>query len=105
MADNQKTILQEDLKIKGNVFEKENIQINGEISGDVKAENLKLEEKGKISGNIYSSVSELEGTVNGDIKSSKVHISSTGDISGTIKQKTLIIDEGAKLKIKTETSK
>ena len=30
MADNQKTILQEDLKIKGNVFEKENIQINGE---------------------------------------------------------------------------
>ena len=61
--------------------------------------------KGKINGNIYSSVSELEGTVNGDIKSPKVHISGTGDIEGTIKQKTLSIDEGAKLKIKTETSK
>ena len=47
MADNQKTILREDLKIKGNVFEKENIQVNGEIVGDVKAENLKLEEKVK----------------------------------------------------------
>ena len=105
MADNSKTILREDLKIKGNVFEKENIQINAEIDGNVKAENLKLEEKGKINGNIYSSVSELEGTVSGDIKSSKVHISSTGDIEGTIKQKTLSIDEGAKLKIKTETSK
>ena len=105
MADNSKTILREDLKIKGNVFEKENIQINAEIDGNVKAENLKLEEKGKINGNIYSSVSELEGTVNGDIKSSKVHISDTGDIEGTIKQKTLSIDEGAKLKIKTETSK
>ncbi len=105
MADNQKTILREDLKIKGNVFEKENIQISGEIDGDVKAENLKLEEKGKINGNIYSSISELEGTVNGDIKSSKVHISGTGDIEGTIKQKILSIDEGAKLKIKTETLK
>jgi|TARA_B100001964_G_scaffold111520_1_gene124485 cytoskeletal protein CcmA (bactofilin family) len=105
MADNSKTILREDLKIKGNVFEKENIQINAEIDGNVKAENLKLEEKGKINGNIYSSVSELEGTVSGDIKSSKVHISGTGDIEGTIKQKTLSIDEGAKLKIKTETSK
>ena len=105
MVDNSKTILQEDLKIKGNVFEKENIQINAEIDGNVKAENLKLEEKGKINGNIYSSVSELEGTVSGDIKSSKVHISGTGDIEGTIKQKTLSIDEGAKLKIKTETSK
>ena len=105
MADNQKTIVREDLKIKGNVFEKEDLQINGEIDGNVKAENLRLEDKGKIYGNINSSVSELEGTVKGDIESSKVHISSTGDIEGTIKQKILSIDEGAKLKIKTETSK
>ena len=105
MTDNQKTILREDLKLNGNIFEKEDLLINGEVDGNVKAENFKLEEKGKINGNIYSSVSELEGTVNGDIKSSKVHISGTGDIEGTIKQKTLSIDEGAKLKIKTETSK
>ena len=105
MADNQKTIVRGDLKIKGNIFEKEDLQINGEIDGNVKAENLRLEDKGKINGNINSSVSELEGTVKGDIESSKVHISGTGDIEGTIKQKILSIDEGAKLKIKTETSK
>ena len=105
MADNQKTIVRDDLKIKGNIFEKEDLQVSGEIDGNVKAENLRLEDKGKIIGNINSSVSELEGTVKGDIKSSKVHISSTGDIEGTIKQKILSIDEGAKLKIKTETLK
>ena len=104
MADNQKTIVREDLKIKGNIFEKEDIQINGEVEGNVKAENLRLEDKGKIHGNINSSVSELEGTVKGNIESSKVHIASTGNIEGTIKQKTLSIDEGAKLKIKTQTS-
>ena len=105
MADNQKTILLEDLKIKGNIFEKEDLQINGDVKGDVKAENLKLEEKGKIDGNINSSVSVLDGTVIGDIKSSKVYISSTGNIDGTIEQKTLSIDEGAKLKIRAETLK
>ena len=105
MADNQKTIVRGDLKIKGNIFEKEDLQVSGEIDGNVKAENLRLEDKGKINGNINSSVSELEGTVKGDIESSKVHISSTGDIEGTIKQKILSIDEGAKLKIKTETLK
>ena len=105
MTDNQKTIVRGDLKIKGNIFEKEDLQVSGEIDGNVKAENLKLEDKGKINGNINSSVSELEGTVKGDIESSKVHISSTGDIEGTIKQKILSIDEGAKLKIKTETLK
>ena len=105
MTDNQKTIVRIDLKIKGNIFEKEDLQVNGEIDGNVKTENLRLEDKGKINGNINSSVSELEGTVKGDIESSKVHISSTGDIEGTIKQKILSIDEGAKLKIKTETLK
>ena len=104
MTDNQKTIVRGDLKIKGNIFEKEDLQVNGEIEGNVKAENLRLEDKGKINGNINSSVSELEGTVKGDIESSKVHISSTGNIEGTIKQKTLSIDEGAKLKIRTQTS-
>mgnify|MGYP006229901219 FL=1 len=102
---NSKTILKENIKIKGNIFEKEDLQINGDLEGDVKAENLKLEEKGKIVGNINSSVSVLDGTVIGDIKSTKVYITSTGTIDGTIKQKTLSIDEGAKLKIRTETSK
>ena len=50
MAQNSKTIIQEDVNIKGNVFEKEDIDVNGEIAGDIKAENLTVLAKAKITG-------------------------------------------------------
>ncbi len=105
MADNSKTILQKDINIEGNIYEKETIEINSKIKGNIKAENVEIEEQGLINGNINSTSSVLSGTINGDINSEKVHISSTATVEGNIKQKTLSIDEGAKLKINTQTSK
>ena len=105
MADNTKSIIEEDVSIEGNVFEKENVQINGKIKGNIKAENIELESKGEITGNINSTSTSLAGKITGDIESDKVNILNTADVEGIIKQKTLSIDEGAKLKIRTETSK
>ena len=105
MADNTKSIIEEDVSIEGNVFEKESIQINGKIKGNIKAENIELESKGKITGNINSTSTSLAGKITGDIDSDKVNILNTADVEGIIKQKTLSIDEGAKLRIRTETSK
>ena len=105
MTDNTKTILREDLRIKGDVFEKEDIEIYGKIEGNVKAERIELEEKGVIKGNLNSNHASLDGVVIGDINSEKVNILKSAEIEGSIKQKSLSIEEGAKLKIKTETSK
>ena len=66
---------------------------------------MEIEEQGIINGNINSTNSVLSGNINGDVDSEKVHISSTATVEGNIKQKTLSIDEGAKLKINTQTSK
>ena len=105
MGDNTKTIIQEDIIIDGNIFEKEDILINGKINGNLKAENIEIDSKAKIDGDINSKETILSGNLKGNIESDKVHISSTAVIEGSIKQKTLSIDEGAKLKIKTETLK
>ena len=105
MAKNSKTIIQEDVKILGNIFEKEDISVNGEITGNVRSENIEILEKGKITGNVVSVDTLIGGCVKGDIESDKVHISKSGNVDGVIKQKTLSIEEGAKLKIRTETSK
>jgi len=47
----------------------------------------------------------LSGTINGNVDSEKVHISSTAKVEGNIKQKILSVDEGAILKINTQTGK
>ena len=47
----------------------------------------------------------IGGKLKGDISSDRVHISKTADVDGAIKQKTLSIEEGSVLKIKTEIKK
>ena len=47
----------------------------------------------------------MGGKVNGNVSSDVIKIKSTADINGVLNQKTLSIEEGAKLKIKTETYK
>ena len=58
-----------------------------------------------IKGNITSKNSLIGGKLKGDISSEKVHISKTAEVEGTIKQKTLSVEEGSVLKIKTEIKK
>tara|TARA_B100001765_G_C19240930_1_gene222461 strand:+ start:18 stop:335 length:318 start_codon:yes stop_codon:yes gene_type:complete len=105
MANKNKSILLSDVKIKGNLTEKENIEIDSEIEGNINAENVEISERANIKGNIKSISAIVSGKVKGDINADKVHVSSSADVEGTISQKTLSIAEGATLKIKTETKK
>ena len=104
MAKN-KSILASNLKIKGDITEKDSLIIDGEINGNINAETLESYENSNIKGNILTSESVIGGRLKGDINSNKVHIKKTADVEGTIKQKSLSIEEGSILKIKTEIKK
>ena len=54
MAENSKTILQKDIKVEGNLFEKEDIELDGEIKGNIRAENFETLKNSKIMGNVKS---------------------------------------------------
>ena len=105
MTNKTKSVLVSDIKIKGNITEKENIVIDGEINGNVNAENVETFENSNIKGNITSKNAVIGGKLIGDINSNKVHIRKSADVNGTIKQNTLSIEEGSVLNIKTETKK
>ena len=66
MADNSKTILQKDLNIDGNIFEKETIEINSKIKGNIKAEHVEREEQGIINGTINSTHHVISEIINVD---------------------------------------
>jgi len=56
-------------------------------------------------GNITSKNAALGGKLKGNVNSDKINIKKTAEIEGVLNQKTLSIEEGATLKIKTETYK
>ena len=103
MATKSKSILLSNIKIKGNLTEKESILVDGEIDGNVKAEDVEIHENANIKGNIKSTNAVISGKIKGNVDAEKIHISSSADVDGIINQKTLSIAEGATLKIKTET--
>ena len=103
MTEEKTSILLSDVSIEGNLVEKDKIIIDAKINGDIKAEEVDTRINSNIKGNIKSKNANLGGKLKGNVNADKITIKKTGDIDGVLNQKTLSIDEGAVLKIKTET--
>ena len=87
------------------MVEKDKIILDAKISGDIKAGEVITHSKSNITGNVKSKIASLGGKLKGNVNSDKITIKKTADIEGQLNQKTLSIQEGAQLKIKTETYK
>ena len=105
MAEDKTSILLSDVSIEGNLIEKDKVIIDAKINGDIKAEEIETHQKSNISGNIKANNAVLGGRTKGNINSNQILIKKTANIEGELNQKTLAVEEGAVLKIKTETHK
>ena len=105
MAEDKTSILLSDVSIEGEVVEKDKIIVDAKINGDVKADEIITHQNSNIKGNIKSKTATLGGKLEGNVNSDKISIKKTGNIEGVLNQKTLSVQEGASLKIKTETYK
>ena len=56
-------------------------------------------------GNVKSKFASIGGKLKGNVNSDRINIKKTANVEGVMNQKTLAIQEGAQLKIKTETHK
>ena len=105
MSKDKTSILLADVSIEGDIVEKDKIILDGKITGDIKAENIETHSKSNVKGNIKSKLASLGGKLKGNVNSDQINIKKTANIDGVLNQKTLSIEEGAVLKIKTETQK
>ena len=105
MSENKTSILLSDVAVEGNLVEKDKIILDAKISGDIKADEVITHSRSNIIGNIKSKIASLGGKLQGNVNSDQITIKKTADIDGELNQKTLSIQEGARLKIKTETYK
>ena len=105
MAEEKTSILLSDVSVEGEVVEKDKIIVDAKITGDIKASDIITHSKSNITGNIKSKFASLGGKLKGNVNSDRINIKKTANIEGVLNQKTLSIQEGAQLKIKTETYK
>jgi len=105
MAEDKTSILLSDVSIEGDLVEKDKLVIDAKITGDIKADDIDAHSNSSITGNITAKKAALGGKLKGNVNSDTINIRKTAEIEGVLNQKTLSIEEGAALKIKTETYK
>ena len=105
MAEEKNSILLSDVSVDGDLVEKDKIIIDAKISGNIKAEDIETHSNSNIRGNVTSKNASIGGKLKGNINSDQIIIQKSADIEGVLNQKILSIEEGAVLKIKTETYK
>ena len=105
MADNKTSILLSDVSIQGDLVEKEKVVIDAKITGDITAEEVVTHKDSNIIGNIKAKNILVGGKLKGNLNSDKIRLNKTADVDGVLSQKSLSVEEGANLKIKSETHK
>src|SRR6476619_1310293 len=89
------SIIGEDLMITGNVTSKGEIQVDGEIQGDVQCGSLLLGDKSQITGCVLAEDVVVRGRVLGSIRGLRVTLQAQSHVEGDIYHQSLAIEQGA----------
>jgi len=89
------SLLSSDLFIKGNLITNGDIQIEGEVEGNIKANLLTIGKEAKIKGELNIDELIVNGHVSGTIRATKVTLTSSAKVEGDIIHQTIAIETGA----------
>ena len=89
------SIISADVKIVGSVSSQGELDINGQIEGDVRATALTIGETGAVRGEVIAEQVVVRGTVEGRIRGRKVQLCTGAKVRGDIFHASLAIEPNA----------
>jgi cytoskeletal protein CcmA (bactofilin family) len=98
------SIIGEDLSIIGNVSSKGEIQVDGEIQGDIHCGSLLLGDKSQVIGGLVAEDIVVRGRVVGSIRGLRVTLQAQSHVEGDIFHQSLAIEQGAYFEGKSRRS-
>lgn len=89
------SIIGEDLTVTGNVLSRGEVQVDGQIQGDVHCSSLIVGEKAQITGGIVAEDVIVRGRVMGSVRGNRVTLQASSHVEGDVFHKSLAIEQGA----------
>jgi len=89
------SVISKALKITGQLESTEDIQIEGEVEGDVRAASVKVGTNARVKGTVYGDEVELSGSIEGKIEAKKVVLNGTARMTGDIVHHEIKVEAGA----------
>ncbi|MGH6734712.1 MAG: bactofilin family protein [Methyloceanibacter sp.] len=98
------SIIGEDLTITGNVTSKGEIQVDGEIQGDIHCGSLLLGDRSQVMGSVIAEDVVVRGKVVGSVRGLRVTLQAQSHVEGDIFHQSLAIEQGAYFEGKSRRS-
>lgn len=89
------SIISADVKMTGKIVSQGELDINGQIEGDVRAAALTVGETGAVKGEVVAESVVVRGTVEGRIRARKVQLCTGAKVRGDIFHASLAIEPNA----------
>ena len=91
------SIISNNLIINGDLVSKGNVEIEGEIKGNITADLISIRETGKVNGDIKAKTINIKGCFNGKAIAEKINISEHAKLNGELEYVSLAVDYGANI--------
>ncbi|MDX2205603.1 MAG: polymer-forming cytoskeletal protein [Hyphomicrobiaceae bacterium] len=98
------SVIGADLTITGNLESRGEVQIEGDLQGDVNAAKIVIGERARITGSLTAEEIVIRGSVQGSIRGNSVTFQSTSHVEGDVFHKSLSIEQGAYFEGKSRRS-
>jgi cytoskeletal protein CcmA (bactofilin family) len=89
------SIIGPELQITGNLVSRGEVQIEGEINGDIHGSHVLVGERATVTGGIVGDEVVVRGHVMGSVRGKRVLLQSTSRVEGDVYHLTLAIEQGA----------
>ncbi|WP_416897222.1 MAG: bactofilin family protein [Minwuia sp.] len=91
------SLISEGLSVTGDLQSEGEIQIDGQISGDIECASLMVGESATVRGEIVADTVTIRGEVQGRVRGSEVNLAKTARVIGDVLHRTLSMEAGAHL--------
>ena len=98
------SIIGEDLNIRGNVTAKGEIQVDGQIEGDIRCGSLLVGDKSLVTGGVVAEDVVVRGRIVGSINGLRITLQAQSHVEGDIVHQSLAIEQGAYFEGKSRRS-
>ena len=89
------TVIAEGLNIAGNVSAEGQVEVHGQIEGELNCTSLRVSDRGRVKGKIVSKDVVVNGIVDGPIHGVNVALEPKANVTGDIHHESLSIEKGA----------
>jgi len=89
------SVIGPDLIIQGNLISKGEVQVEGEVQGDIHGSHIVIGEKARITGGIIAEECIIRGHVLGTVRGRRVLLQTSSHVEGDIYHQTVAIEQGA----------